>query len=1139
MAYNFDFIKEDWPLIHESAVEAEKSVYVAPRTSAFYSRLTLEFSLKWLFRNDQSLRLPPNRDLDKESLNSLLYVPAFKNQFDDRAFKDINLIRQIGNKAAHKEDAKIRVQNSLLALEHLFQFMKWMNRSYSANPVRRLDFDSNLLIRESPEQILEITLTELETLEREHKEKEMKLRETEEENQKLKAEIEANKNRNKQIEFEDDVFVDPDGFLEAETRKYFIDEMLKEAGWDLSKPNVKEYFLKGVSGQSEYGYADYVLWDDDGKPLAVIEAKRTAKSAHNGKKQAELYADALQKQTSQRPVIFYTNGYETWIWDDLRYPPREVQGFYTKDQLRLIIQRRTGLQSLEHAVINTNIVERPYQMEAIRATLDTFEEKMNREALLVMATGSGKTRTAVALVDVLIQAHWVKNVLFLADRRELVKQAKNAFVEHLPRVSTVNLLDKKESRKHWSARIVFSTYPTMVNHIEQKTANKRKFGVGHFDLVIIDEAHRSVYDKYKGIIEYLDALVVGLTATPRTDLDRNTYELFRLEDDVPTFAYELDEAVADNYLIPPTKITVPLKFMKDGITYSKLPEDQKERYELEFKDEITGELPDKIEAKALNEWLFNEDTVDKVLEFLMEFGIRVAGGERLGKTIIFAKNHDHAEFIMERFDRLFPEYKSKFAQIIDSKVDKHDQLLDDFKNAYKEPHIAISVDMLDTGIDVPEIVNIVFFKKVFSKVKFWQMIGRGTRTCKDLFGPGQHKKEFYLMDFCGNLDFFGLNPEGKDPKPIRSLSEQIFQHKVRIISLLQQTKYQSRKQMREWYQQLVEECYQLVLQVNLDHFMVKPKRRYVDPFRIQSNWNALSENAIRALIKHVAPLIKMDESEIALRYDLMALKLQMDKLGDDKKSSHLINKMRKTAAEIEKKGTIPIVQQNKKLLRDLQRKGMLEGSTVARLEKIRTTMRELVQFMDREKRELVYTDFTDEIGEFKIEEFSNRLKDDNQNLNSDYDLVEYKEKVVSLLQSLSQHPTVQKLRRNQLVTKGDLCDLGIDLFSEDESLKERYVEAYGEEPLGVLVRRTLGMDVVFIRKEFADLFSQFDASSQQIRFLEMILKYFETNGAMSPDKLLDSPFTDLNDEGIFGLFDEKLANRIISIVHSINERAKR
>ena len=621
--------------------------------------------------------------------------------------------------------------------------------------------------------------------------------------------------------------------------------------------------------------------------MALVEAKRTRRDPRVGQQQAKLYADCLGKQFGQRPVIFYSNGYDHWLWDDTRYPPRQVQGFYKKPELELIVQRRGSRKPLAEAKINPEIVERYYQTRSIRRIAEAFEHDHDRKALVVMATGAGKTRTVIALSDLLMRCNWAKRVLFLADRVALVNQAVNAFKKHLPDSAPVNLVTEKDTE----GRVFVSTYPTMMGLIDETRDGQRRFGVGHFDLIVIDEAHRSVYQNYRAIFEYFDSLLVGLTATPKDEVDRNTYSLFDLENGVPTDAYSLDEAVKDRFLVPPKAVSVPLKFQREGIKYDDLSEDDKDQWDaLEWSED--GTVPDLVEAVAVNQWLFNKDTVDKVLAHLMTHGLTVAGGDRLGKTILFAKNQAHAEFIAERFDANYPHLKGEFARVITFKTEYAQSLIENFSIKDKAPHIAISVDMLDTGIDIPEVVNLVFFKLVRSKTKFWQMVGRGTRLCPDLFGPGQHKQFFCLFDYCQNLEFFSQNPETTDGVLGESLGKRLFKARLELISelgsrLTAQGLGDASKSTSpingepatedEVRRSATAALHGEVAAMNLENFVVRPKRRLVEKYARPEAWASLSGEAISELSQEVAglPSELEAEAEEAKRFDLLILKLQL------------------------------------------------------------------------------------------------------------------------------------------------------------------------------------------------------------------------------------------------------------------------
>ena len=701
MASNFDFLKEQFPQLHAHATHTESMAYSAPRASCFYARFTLEQAVLWLYDNDAYLKLPYDNNL-----GALIHEQTFKDNLKSELFPKIRAIHKVGNLAVHSS-SQITSADSLRLVEDLFHFLYWLCRFYSPNGKNLPVIKFNRTHIPHPDAQKDLTQAQLQELEEKLHQAD-KMREiAEKREQKTEQEINALKLEIATLKQQNEAVTDNHDYNEADTRRYLIDVLLKEAGWNINRPDWTEYEVEGMPNNQGKGYIDYVLWGSDGKPLALIEAKRTSHSPTKGKQQAKLYADCLEQKFNQRPVIFYSNGYNHWIWDDLNYPPREIHGFLKKDELERIIFRRSNRKSLDLVLPNKNLAGRTYQIEALRRITEAFDNQNARKALLVMATGTGKTRVAISLVDLLMRANWVKRVLFLADRNALLTQAFRNFKTHLPTVTPVNLIEEKKVRLAKdkmieSANVVLSTYPTMFNCISNNNDTDVPFGPGHFDLVIVDEAHRGIYKKYQALFEYFDSLLVGLTATPRSEVHRDTYRIFDLEAGVPTFAYELQDAIKDGYLVPSQGITVPFKFLRQGVKYSQLSEDEKEEYEEKFRDEETGELPDEVNATAINNWLFNIDTVDRALQLLVEKGLRIEGGDRLGKTIIFARNHNHAEFIVERFDTNYPHLKGSFARVIDSHDNYAQSLLDDFSEPNKEPTIAVSVDMLDTGVDIPE-----------------------------------------------------------------------------------------------------------------------------------------------------------------------------------------------------------------------------------------------------------------------------------------------------------------------------------------------------------------------------------------------------------------------------------------------------
>lgn len=612
---NFDFIlkNEIFRTFAEASVEAEKSIAVANVSCTILCRRALELAVKWIYANDRELVLPY-----QNNLSSLVYDINFKSMINEKVFNGMTYIIKLGNFSVHS-NKKVTRKEAVLCLKYLFDFMDWIAYYYDSN-YTETKFDEGKLPGESSANLKK---EEREELENKLVEKDEKIEKILKENEELREKL-TKQRTSKKIAYNFKV----SDISEFETRKQFIDLDLKIAGWDST--NIREEVeVKGMPNTQEAGHVDYVLYGENGKPLAVVEAKRTSKDAKIGQQQAKLYADCLEKEYAQRPIIYYTNGKEIYMWDDVSYPERKVSGYYTQDELQLLIRRRDSKENLEHIYIANNIANRPYQLEAVKKVCESFEQK-HRRALVVMATGTGKTRTAISLVDVLTSKNWVQNVLFLADRTELVKQAEKNFKKLLPDMSCCNLLSSKDGDPEES-RIIFSTYQTMINCIDKMKSKNgiTLFTPGHFDLIIIDEAHRSIYKKYQAIFDYFDGLLVGLTATPRDDVDKNTYKFFQLENNVPTFVYEYDEAVKQKYLVDYHTISTTTKFIERGIKYSELKEEDREEYENLFEE---GEVQEEISSNAINSWLFNRDTIKIILETVMQKGIKVEGGDKLRKN---------------------------------------------------------------------------------------------------------------------------------------------------------------------------------------------------------------------------------------------------------------------------------------------------------------------------------------------------------------------------------------------------------------------------------------------------------------------------------------------------------------------------
>jgi type I restriction enzyme R subunit len=912
------------------------------------------------------------------------------------------------------------------------------------------------------------------------------------------------------------------------TREIYINLMLQEAGWDPKGHNVAEYEVIGMpTGDGKNngpGYVDYVLWGDDGKPLAVVEAKRTSRDPRVGSQQAKLYADCLERMHEQRPIIFHTNGFETYVWDDTWYAAREIFGFYKKDELELMIQRRNTRISLVSAEVDANIADRYYQIEAIRSVGRVLEGR-GREALLVMATGTGKTRTAAALVDVLSKCNWAKRVLFLADRTALIYQAKAAFTNLLPNLPAVDLTREKDNLH---ARVVFSTYQTMINLVDKEyDDDKRHFGVGHFDLIIFDEIHRSVYNKYKAIFQYFDGYRIGLTATPKAEGDRDTYHLFGLEPNVPTYAYELEQAVEDGYLVPPMSLSVPLKFHREGIKYHELSAEERTKYEEALEDPITGDFPDEVNKEALNVWLFNEDTVDRVLSFVMDKGIKVAGGDRLGKTIIFARSHKHAVFIKERFDRQFPHLGGHFCKVIDNYEEYAHSILKDFSQKDKEPHIAVSVDMLDTGIDVPECVNLVFYKPVRSSSKFWQMIGRGTRLCKNLMGPGLHKEHFLIFDFCENFEFFGRKPEGLEDKKSKSITERLFEQRLKLIHLLQK---KGDTYSLTYAEELKIYLHDQVNSLEENSFLVRQHWRLVEKYRDIYKWNALKELEVKEILDHLANLVyEKEDDENAKRFDQLCYNMELEVLQKGSVAQQWMDDAITLAAGLSKQGRIPMVAAKMPLIMSAQTAAYWQEVSVEKFENLRKDLRSLIRFIEKSYRSDVYTDFGDQL----LQEPEGAKPVVNR-----INLDAYKRRVTEYIQKNRHHITIHKLRTNQPITARELEELERMMFEQGElGTRDNFIKAYGEQPLGKFIRSIVGLDIDAANAAFSKFINNPSLNVQQIRFVNMIVQYLSVNGTIDIEKLFEPPFTDIADNGIIGVFNTDQANEIKTVISNIDRKA--
>ena len=1118
---NFSFLKEKptYALFAPACVEAERIFAASPAMCAVGCRKALELAVKWVYAADTSMEMPY-----RDNLQSLLHEPSFRFAVDRNTWGKLPFIAKLGNEAVHTGH-NIQKGDALLCLQSLFEFVQWIDYCYGTAYQER-KFDPARI----PAEKIAVDVKKIKEQESLLDEKQVEIEKLRKQIEEMSARFTAEKDQHKK----ERTFQSED-LSEFATRKRFIDVDLREMGWKFTGVDADvqvEYEVDGMAGKAgQKGYADYVLFGKDGLPLAVVEAKRASKDPNNGWKQAVLYADCLERKFGRRPMIFITNGFETYFWDDQTSPKRQVSGIFSKNDLQKLMNRRTERLQLETVPISDKITDRYYQKEAIRAVCGQIEKGF-RKHLLVMATGTGKTRTASSLTDVLSRGKYVTNILFLADRTALVKQAKDDFKNYLPDLSLCNLCTNKDDR---NARIVFSTYPTMLNAIDDtKTKDgQRLFTPAHFDLIIIDESHRSIFKKYRAIFQYFDAILVGLTATPKTDVDRNTYDFFEMEHGVPTYAYDYETAVyQDKVLVPYYNYEVKTKFLEEGITYDDLSEEDKARYEDDFTED--GVMPEFIPSAALNQFVFNEKTVDQVLQDLMERGIHVAGGDRLGKTIIFAQNKRHAQFIVDRFNALYPQYHGNFAQRVVCDDSYAQTVIEDFKILEKAPHIAVSVDMMDTGIDVPECVNLVFFKKVRSKAKFWQMIGRGTRLCKGLScidqidGEYTDKRRFLIFDYCGNFEYFRQHKEGYETRETKTLSENIFGKQVRLMMALQESTFAD-ADYQAWRKELAETCHGQVANLKRELIAVKMRLRYVEKYQKEDAFAHISDLDKGELEREIAPLVFLDDpDEFAKRFDNFMYGLMLAHLEQMPSFKYAKKQLCDMAVLLEKKVTIPQIKEKLPLIREIGTDAFWEAKDLLLYEKVRKELRALIQFLDEgEKKHQIITKLTDPVTE----------QQEGVQMEAAYDFEDYRAKVNRYVNEHGDTLAIHKLTHNIPLSQGDYQELERILTSELGS-REDYVREFGDTPFGLLIRKIAKLDHEAAMAAFSAFINDQSLNQKQIAFVHKVIQHIELNGYMdNPAELTKPPFD--KPISFLKLFDAKTRKELVDTINTVRENAVR
>lgn len=1125
---NFEFLKEQndyYGLFADACIEAEKVFSASPAMCAIGCRKALELAVKWVYAADSSICMPY-----RDNLSSLLHEYSFKQCVDERVWRPLLGINKLGNLSVHTEK-KVTPDEAMISLRALFGFVDWIDYCYGPNYQERYFDEKKIPTKSAPltkEQIQVIKKTQSLISQQEDKIKTLTER-----LEAAQGELASLREKNTS-----ERPFNPDEISEYETRKRYIDWDLELAGWILGDSVVEEREVYGMPAESGNltgtGFVDYVMLGKDGKPLAILEAKQTSYSAQKGLEQARRYLDCLQKEFGYRPLAFLSNGFETMFVDDEAGAPRPVSGVFSRDDLQRILNRRGATKSPLSIPVNEIIAgggtNRYYQIEAIKRVCANIEEG-HRKSLLVMATGTGKTRVSAGLTDVLMRSGRVKNVLFLADRVALVKQAARAFQNYLPDTSRCNLCTNKDDR---TARIVFSTYPTILNAIDtvRNEDDVRMYSPAHFDLIIVDEAHRSIFKKYRAIFEYFDALVVGLTATPANEVDRNTYDFFEVERGVPTYVYEYKVATEqDHVLVPYLGIETHTSFLDEGITYDELSDDDKETLEEDF-EETGQDVPDYIANTQINSWVFNEDTVDSVLETLMEKGIRVNGGQDLGKTIIFAQNQKHARFIVERFGKLYPSYHGDYIKTVLHSDDYSHTIIDDF-DLKPHPVITVSVDMMDTGIDVPEVVNLVFFKKVRSKIKFWQMIGRGTRlregleVLDPLSGVHEDKERFFIFDWCRNFEFFRENPHVVEGRIGASLSETVFVRQAQLAKTFQEGAFAA-DDYQEWRSELVSELHYCVMDLNDDLVSVRLHRQAVERFKQESSYAVLTEVDLSTLKSEIAPLVHNDESDIdALRFDALMYGF-MCSLADGYRISSYASKLTSIAMELQHMITIPQIKEKLPYIQSITEEHFFDDVSALKLEEARKELRDLIRFLANvgPGRKDVITHLEDPVTivEFGVE----------ADLGEDF--ADYRLKVERYFQVYGNSLVVQKLRRNIPMTSMEFEELE-RIFTHELGNAEDYSRTYGDTSFGLLVRKLVKLDHDAAMEAFAEFINTESLTEQQLSFVHKVVNYVVENGYMDLNALGRPPFD--RPQPFVRLFNTKQQTGLVAIINKIKTNAEK
>lgn len=1120
---NFEFLSAKRPELAALGALAERYAHADASSALVKLRTFAEQIVSGIYQN-QGLPRPGQAELI-----GLLTNDAFRAIIPSVILDKLHLLRVNGNKAAH--GSPVSSQAAITALRDAFDLARWLAVTfYSVVPTDLPSFTiptEELIEGDTKGQLKRDKKAALEKLAAQETQMLELLRVIGEERERTQQALKK-AGELEQVLAAGKATVSVLDFNESATRKRLIDSMLIDAGWNVGENGAntsdvtQEHLVQHQPTDSGTGYADYVLWDPEtGKPLATIEAKKTAVNPELGRKQNELYADGLEKEHGQRPIIIYTNGFDTWIWDDKQgHPPRKVFGFYSRDSLQYLVYQRTAKKDLATMQTNPAIAGRLYQLETIRRITERFSNK-SRKTLIVQATGTGKTRVAIGLVELLSRARWVKRVLFLCDRRELRKQAKNAFTDFLPGepLTIVGARTAGDREK----RIYLATYPAMKQVFQT-------FDVGFFDLIIADESHRSIYNAYGDLFRYFDCLQVGLTATPVEFVARNTFRLFECDDQNPTAYYPLERAIDEGFLVPYEVFSHTTKFLREGIKYGHLTQEQRQQLEEDGEDPKLFDY----ESQEIDKQIFNKDTNRIILRNLMESGIRDASGQQVGKSIIFARSHDHAVLLRGLFDEMYPQYGGKFCQVIDHYDPRAEQLIDDFKGTGSNDQltIAISVDMLDTGIDIPELLNLVFAKPVKSKVKFWQMIGRGTRLCPNLLGPGNDKKAFRIFDHWGNFDFFEMHYTQIEPKISKAMMQLVFEARLELASTALSTPSLAD------FKRTIALIQADIASLPNESIPIKERWKEVKTAADLPTLEGFSPKTVMLLRQEIAPLMQWVDIRghaDAYALDLLIARMQTECL---KKSGRLSDMKAELLAKV---ATLQMhlnpVREKETVIKEVKSSAFWVDVTVEQLDKIRVELRGIMQFRQKGFGPSIppkVVDVKEDMAEYVVKQRSSLLKS--------IDMKAYEQRVEEVLASLvDTSPVLKKVRLGQPVSETDLVQLTSLVLTQNPDVDLTVLEEFyagTAKPLDFILRSLIGMESTVVKSRFEHFAAKHPLTAKQTRFMGLLQNHIARHGSIELERLYDDPFTLIDSDGLEGVFDETEADELIEIIETFQPKTQ-